>query len=826
MIYTITNIAGIIGAKILQNSNDTHIEHILLDSRKIVIPETSLFFAIAGPRRSGVTFLSELYAKGVRNFVVDHLFEPDTLNQYANANFLSVEDTTVALQKLAIRHRNQFQFPVIGITGSNGKTIIKEWLYQSLFKSYNIVRSPKSFNSQIGVPLSIWNMRSENNLGIFEAGISKPGEMQRLQPIINPAIGILSFIGDAHDEGFENSAQKVNEKLQLFIHAESLIYCSDNEIVNNCINKFSTDINKTVNLFSWSKSNEADLRITSIIKDKYQTSIHCFYDSLSFEIIIPFTDEASVYNAITCCAVLLYLGKDISYIAASLSELRQLEMRLELKQGNNNCSIINDSYSADISSLQIALDFLHHQTQHSKRTLILSDVMESGIENDGLYRQLASIIRQKNIYRFIGIGSGMISNQNEFNFLHKKHFFINTEEFIQSHKDIDFNDETILIKGARIFHFEKISKLLEQKIHDTILEINLNAIRNNLSVYRQILGKNVKMMAMVKAFSYGSGSHEIANLLQHEGVEYLAVAYTDEGVELKKAGVRLPIMVMNPSDENFDNLITFQLEPEIYSFNILNSFGKYLEQHKIENYPIHIKLDTGMHRLGFMMNELDILCDSLKGKKSVLIKSVFSHLVGSENMNHDDFTNQQTASFNTMTNKIEKAIGYSFIKHLSNSAAISRHPELQYDMVRLGIGLYGIGAENMKLQNVTTLKSTIAQIKELKKGSTVGYGRRGVLTADAKIATVRIGYADGYSRNLGNGQGKMLVNGHFAAVIGNVCMDMTMLDITGIEATEGDQVIVFGEQLPVTKVSEWMNTIPYEVLTNISQRVKRVYYEE
>ncbi len=825
MVYTIKNIAEIVEATMLQNSNDAVLENILLDSRKIIVSETSLFFAIAGTRRSGASFIPELYNKGVRNFVVDDLLEADSISKYPEANFLLVHDTTEALQKLAEYHRNHFRYPVIGITGSNGKTIVKEWLFQSLHLQYDIVRSPKSYNSQIGVPLSVWQMRSENNLGIFEAGISKPEEMKRLQKVINPTIGVLTFIGDAHDEGFENRTQKINEKLQLFLHAESLIYCSDNEVVYNCVNQFTRESNRNICLFSWGKGKNADLTIASVSKAKNQSTIQCIYQNDSFGLVIPFTDEASVYNAITCCAVLLYLGKNIAEIINCLSEIRPLAMRLELKQGNNHCTIINDSYSADISSLHIALDFLLQQDVHSKKTLILSDVMESGVFSEGLYSQLSSIVRSKNIYRFVGIGPGMIANQNEFDFVEKKHFFESTDDLLQSLKDIAFSDETILIKGARIFQFEKISKILEQKIHDTVLEINLNAIRNNLTIYRQLLGKNVMIMGMVKAFSYGSGSHEIANLLQHEGVDYLAVAYTDEGVDLRKSGIRLPIMVMNPSEENFDNLIKFQLEPEIYSFNILESFSNYLDHHQITNYPIHIKLDTGMHRLGFMYDELSVLCEFLQSKKSFVIKSVFSHLVASENSSQDDFTQKQAFSFNNMTKAIEKAVEYSFIKHLSNSAGISRHPQLQLDMVRLGIGLYGVGG-NIQLQNVTTLTTTIAQIKEIKKGDSVGYGRSGLLMKDSRIATVRIGYADGYSRSLGNGNGKMLINGQLAPVIGNVCMDMTMLDITGIDASEGDQVIVFGEKLPVTKIAEWSNTIPYEVLTSISQRVKRVYFEE
>ena len=823
--YSISKIASIISAKTLQSHDDAVIDYLLLDSRRLIFAESSLFFAISGPRRSGISFIPELYQKGVRNFVIDESFDINSIPHYPEANFLLVKDVIKALQLLSKNHRQTFDYPVIGITGSNGKTILKEWLFQSLSSAYHIVRSPKSYNSQIGVPLSIWQMRAEHSLGIFEAGISKSGEMEQLQSLIQPQIGILTFIGDAHDEGFENLHEKITEKLKLFINAKVLIYSSDNDLVNQCVQDFIKDQHPSIQLFDWSSKHKATVEVKSIMKQEMGTQISCVYKADRFDLTIPFSDDASIYNAITCCTALLYLGKDAIYISEVLKDLKPIAMRLELKQGINQCSIINDSYSADISSFKIALDFLSQQDLHSNKTIILSDILELGMSDDELYQELSSVIKQKKIFRFIGIGPQLKSNSNKFDSIPHMHFFSSTQECIDSIKTIDFYQETILLKGARIFEFEKISKLLEKKIHDTVLEINLTAIRNNVNAYRQQLTRNVKLMAMVKAFSYGSGTYEIASLLQHEGIEYLAVAYADEAIELRKAGIYLPIMVMNPTIGAFDVIVKNQLEPELFSFSILTEFENYLKQHHINNYPVHIKLDTGMHRLGYMSEDIEELCVRLKRNKSLLIKSVFSHLVGSESALHDDFTFHQANSFHQMCNKIESAIEYSFLKHISNTSAILRHPQFQMDMVRVGIGLYGIDS-NMNLQNVTTLKSTIAQIKYLKKGDTVGYGRKGILDKDAQIATIRIGYADGYSRKFGNGIGKMLVNNHLAPVIGNVCMDMTMIDITDIKAEEGDEVIVFGQDLPVQTLAGWADTISYEILTNISQRVKRVYFEE
>ena len=829
--YTLSQIASVTRAKTSLKDGEATIEHILLDSRKLLFPSASLFFALPGPRRNGNIFIKELYNKGVRSFVVDESFADEEMNAFPDAAFFQVPDVLQALQLLTSFHRQQFNIPVIGITGSNGKTIVKEWLYQLLENDFNIVRSPKSYNSQVGVPLSVWQINDEHTLGIFEAGISQADEMQKLAKIIAPTIGVITTIGEAHGEGFLNIRQKINEKLKLFVNSELLIYCADDPDINEAVNTFKTNVRSGDNfeLFSWSKKETATLRIISVEAGNLQTTITAQWKEETFSFSIPFTDDASVENAITCCCVLLQLGIGLKSVTKNMLQLRPVEMRLELKQGINNCSVINDSYSADINSLTIALDFLQQQQQHTKRTLILSDILQSGKTSGELYAGVAEILQQKNINRFIGIGPEISKQKNAFAAIAETVFFSSSAEFRQQFHTQHFHDETILLKGARPFEFEQISHLLEQKIHQTVLEINLNAITHNLNTYQRQLNAGVKLMAMVKAFSYGSGSFEIANLLQFHKVDYLAVAYADEGVELRKAGITLPIMVMNAEEITFDVLVQYNLEPELFSFGILSSFENYLKQSGINNYPVHIKLDTGMHRLGFEQKAIEELCDKLRSTAAFKIQSVFSHLAASDSAMHDDFTASQASAFLQGCEQIKKVTGYSFLRHIANTSAINRHKDLQLDMVRLGIGLYGVDAEpsvQQHLKNVTTLKTTISQIKKIKEGESIGYSRKGIAARDSVIATVRIGYADGYPRSLSNGVGKMWVRGKLVPVIGNVCMDMTMLDMTGIDVNEGDEVIVFGEQLPVNEMAKWAQTITYEILTGISQRVKRVYYEE
>jgi alanine racemase len=825
--YSILEITTIINGKtLLQKDTAAVIEHLLIDSRKLLFPSTTLFFPIPGPRRQGNAFVKDLYKKGVTNFIVDDsfVFLPE---EYANANIILVKDVLTALQNLTAYHRKKYSIPVIGITGSNGKTIVKEWLYQLLQANYSIVRSPKSYNSQIGVPLSVWQMNASHTLGIFEAGISLPAEMERLETIIRPTMGIFTNIGEAHSEGFESITNKINEKVQLFSAASPVIYCKDEILVDEALMELQE---KTSNrLFSWGQREEATLHIQAVQVQPFNTVVKAIFKERKISISIPFTNDAAIKNAITCWCVLLYLEINDETIQERMLQLKPVEMRLELKEGINNCSVINDSYSADITSLSIALDFLLQQQQHPKRTVILSDILQSGKSNQALYDEVGNILRQKNINRLIGIGTEMSKYSDSFVGIKEALFFISTNEFKQQFPALSFYNETILLKGARIFEFEQISHLLEQKTHQTVLEINLTALTHNLKTYQQELKPGVKLMAMVKAFSYGSGSFEIANLLEFQKVDYLAVAYADEGVELRKAGITLPVMVMNAEESTFDMLVQYNLEPELYSFGILNAFENYLQRSGINNYPVHIKLDTGMHRLGFETEEIKSLCKKLSRNDSFKIQSVFSHLAASENKVHDNFTQMQADSFLKAIKQIEKLITYPFLKHIANSSAIHRHKNLQLDMVRLGIGLYGVDSNlgmQEQLRNVSTLKTTIAQIKKVKAGESVGYSRNGIAEKDSVIATVRIGYADGYPRSLGNGNGKMYVNGTLAPVIGNVCMDMTMIDITHIAAKEGDEVMVFGEKLAVTEVAHWAGTIAYEILTGISQRVKRVYYEE
>jgi alanine racemase len=849
MSYGIRHIAGIIQGRFLQFRGDDGIEHLLLDSRRLIFPDTSLFFSLRGPRRNGGLFMEELYKRGVRNFVVEEaasgklqaasdelraMSEGDTGN-FPGANIILVDDTLAALQGLTAFHRGQFSLPVIGITGSNGKTTVKEWLNQLLEDAYQIVRSPKSYNSQIGVPLSVWQLNASHELAIFEAGISRRGEMQRLEKIIRPTIGVFTNIGEAHSEGFAGKAEKAAEKLALFNDAEVLIYCSDQPETVAAVNKWVAERVEQDKaypfLMRWGRDMDVALHIDPIEKKGGWTKVKGSYPGQDLSLDIPFTDDASIENILHCVCVMLHLGRRAEQINLRVQQLTPIAMRLELKGGINHCSIINDSYSADLSSLSIALDFLSQQRQHPKRTVILSDFLESGLDEKKLYTTIARALKLKKIDRLVGIGARISAFAPVIAgvFPGVLSFYPSVEEFRKDLHQLHFRDETILLKGARVFAFEEIDRLLSEQIHQTVLEINLNAMTNNLGQYRHRLPPATRLMAMVKAFSYGSGSFEIANRLQRDGVDYLGVAYADEGVILRKSGIHMPIMVMNTDNSSFDLLVEYNLEPVIYSFNLLNAFDKWLKKEGVLNFPVHIELETGMNRLGFPTDDMDGLLRALKGA-NFKIQSVFSHLAASEEAQQDDYTHLQAGIYRAAATRLQEVLPYPFLRHIANSAAIVRHPDLQLDMVRLGIGLYGVDSADshqLALQEVSTLKSTIAQIKRLKEGETVGYNRRGIAGKDTVIATVRIGYADGYPRSLGNGVGKMWVNGRLAPVIGSVCMDMTMIDISGIgDLQEGDEVIVFGKELSVNQLAHWAQTIPYEILTGVSQRVKRVYFEE
>jgi Alr-MurF fusion protein len=823
--YRFNDIVDIIGGKVVQQVRNDLLGRLLIDSRKLLGASNTIFFCLNSSSRNSDQFIKELYGKGVAYFVIEH--EPD-LKLFPNANIILVKNSLNALQLLASHHRAQFHIPVIGITGSNGKTIVKEWLHQLLQEDFNIVRNPKSYNSQVGVPLSVLQIRGNNDLAIFEAGISEPGEMSKLEKMIHPSLGIFTNIGEAHSEGFKNNIEKINEKLKLFKNVEILIYCSDNKELAKAVKAYADE--KKLSLFSWGSRNKVSLKITSKARKGKFSTITAIYQEREVKIVIPFTDEASIENAIHCWCIMLLFHFADEKIAQKMTQLQHVEMRLELNQGINNCSIINDSYSSDINSLQIALDFLQQQKQHKKHTLILSDILQSGKNDKELYQEVAAMLKHKNITRLIAIGPSLYNRQESFSFLPEKHFFTSVEDFKKDLHQLYFHNEAVLLKGARIFEFEQLNNMLEQKAHQTILSINLTALAHNLKQYKKILHHGTKMMGMVKAFSYGSGSYEIAQLLQFNKVDYLAVAYTDEGVELRKAGITMPIMVMNPEEGTFNSLIQYFLEPELFSFSILSSFEKYLQSSALTNFPVHIKLDTGMHRLGFETKDIDMLAEKLKNTNCIKVQSVFSHLVASEDKEKDAFTQAQYKVFNESCKILENALKYTFLKHIANTSAISRHLNMQMDMVRLGIGLYGVDHQpqmQSKLQNVSTLSTTISQLKRVKEGDNVGYGGEVKLKKDSIIATVRIGYADGYPRALSNGVGKMLIKNKLVPVVGNVCMDMTMLDVSDIEdISEGDEVIVFGKDLPISKVAEWGKTISYEIMTGISQRVKRVYFEE
>jgi alanine racemase len=814
--FTISHIAKVLNVSQFSEHHEAKITELVIDSRTVIDPEGSMFFAITADR-DGHLFIKDAYAHGIRNFVISN---SDYLNRFPEANYLLVADVIASLQALAGYRRSQFELKTIAITGSNGKTIVKEWLYQLLAADYNVVKSPKSFNSQIGVPLSVWQIDAEHTLGIFEAGISRPNEMEKLEKIIQPNIGILTNIGAAHAEGFSSTKEKLEEKLKLFTHTDLFIFSPDYtmEIEDN-------QLPGKVR-FSWSTKQEADLQILFVEPIEGKSYIRALYKETDIECLIPFRDQASIENGIICWATLLALGYTPDEADERLEKLSLVRMRLELKTGINQCSVIDDSYSADISSLAIALDFLNLQNQHNKRTLILSDLYETGKTGEELYTEIASLVRQKNVNRLLGIGPEISRFAHLFDL--DAVFYRGTRQFFEVFPTINFNDETILVKGARRFEFENISKLLTQKIHDTVLEVDLNAVANNLKHYKAKLKPGVKVMAMVKAFSYGSGSFEIANVLQYHKVDYLAVAYADEGIALRKAGINLPIMVMSPEPSAFEAIVKHKLEPEIYNLEVLHGFLNFLPQQTV-NYPVHIKIDTGMHRLGFEDWEVDDMLQLLTATNKLKVKSVFSHLVASDDPAHDAFTRTQIASFKTTASKISLAVHYDFIKHISNTAAITRHPEAQMDMVRIGIGLYGFDAAipNAKgLQAVAALKTTVTQVKPIKAHETVGYSRRGVMEHDGSIATVKIGYADGYNRMFGNGVGKMLIHGKQVPTVGSICMDMCMLDVTGMDVKNGDEVVVFNDALTITTLAEQIHTIPYEILTNISQRVKRVYFYE
>jgi alanine racemase len=824
MNYSVKEIADIIGAE-YHSIYDGAISHLLTDSRTLSFPETSLFFAIKTQTNDGHKYVDDLYKLGVRNFVVTD--EHPGWHQMADANFLFVKNVTRALQKLATHHRKRFSIPVIGVTGSNGKTIVKELLYQLMRADFNIVRSPRSYNSQIGVPLSVWEMNERHTLAIFEAGISKPDEMDKLRPMILPAIGLITNIGEAHQENFSSAKEKCMEKLSLFVDSDVILYNADDKLIESTLEAMCL----SYKAIGWSRKDaDAALFVNSVEKGESSTKLCCTTMGIVHEYIVPFVDDAFIEDIIHCMAVMFYLNPaGIVSKDDVFASLEPVAMRLEVKDGINGCRLINDTYNSDINSLHVALDFQQSRRadRKLKNTVILSDILQTGMTLKSLYGKVAELLNRKKADRLIGIGPGI----NEYGYLFKNMetaFYGSTSEFISSFRHDMFRDEIILLKGSRSFHFENITALLEKKVHETILEVNLDAVIHNFNYYRSRLHPKTKMICMVKAFGYGVGSSELAKTLQERRCDYLAVAVADEGEYLRKEGVSIPIIVMNPEPGSFPTLFDCMLEPEVYSFRLLDALVKETTRRGVTSFPVHIKIDTGMHRLGFEPEDVPEICCRLTMQSGLLVRSVFSHLAGSDSPEFDGFTQKQFDIYSKAASALEEGLGYPVLKHMLNSAGIERFPEFQEDMVRLGISLYGVSASGTSkdLQCVCSLKTLILQIRNVPRGDSVGYGRKTYVARDSRIAVIPIGYADGLDRRLGNGQGEALVKGKRCPVVGNICMDACMIDITDADANEGDPVIIFNDELTVDELAGKIGTIPYEILTSISPRVKRVYYRE
>lgn len=819
------SIVPIVNATILQQAGKLPITYLSTDSRTIVSGKETLFFALVTERNNGHQYIRKAYEKGVRSFVISD--ERKKIDHYPDATFLLVSDTLEALHELARWRRENFSGNVIGITGSNGKTIVKEWLSELLVDDYHIIRSPKSYNSQVGVPHSVWLLDDEADMAFFEAGISQPGEMEKLQKIVQPRYGIITNIGEAHQANFESLQQKTIEKLKLFKQSEVIIYRKDYTLIDEAVQEMAKETG--VCPVTWSMMDEtADLFIYFVQKVPEGCGIIGQVQEKQYAISIPFADDASVENAITCLAALIAIGKDQDQILNRFSTLQPVAMRMEIKHGINQCIIINDSYNSDINSLTIALDTLDQQANEDflPKTLILSDIPYSSKTDEELYAEVAQLVKLRSIERFIGIGPGLKRNRNLF--AENALFFSSTADFLSSMTSIGLQNEVILLKGAREFHFDQIASVLQSKAHETVLEIDLSAMVSNLNYFRGKLKPGVKTMAMVKAFSYGSGMAEIARLLEFHQVNYLAVAIADEGVALRKAGISIPIIIMNPEEHSFDMMFEHLLEPNIYSTRLLEQFLTSAQRNAVCNFPIHVKIDTGMKRLGFETEEeIKHLLEKVKRGNVLHIASVFTHLAASDEPEEDGFTQIQFHRFEKLAKIVQSNTDHHVMLHGLNSAGIERFPHNQYDMVRLGIGLYGVSSFNQEaLQNVSTLKTTVSQIRTVAKGETIGYGRKGIAENNMQIATLPIGYADGFNRRLSNGVGKVWINGKLATVIGNVCMDMCMVDVTGIEVQEGDRVEIFGKEYPPLEMAKALDTIPYEVFTSISQRVKRVYFQE
>ena len=824
MTYTIEKITTLIGAH-HYGENAADVAFILTDSRSLCFPEETLFFALQTNRNDGHKYIPELYQRGVRNFVVTDV-PADRAETYPDANFLKVSNTLKALQRLAERHRDEFDIPVVGITGSNGKTMVKEWLYQLLSPEMFVTRSPRSYNSQIGVPLSVWLMDEHTQVGVFEAGISKPGEMAALRAIIRPTIAVLTNLGTAHQENFSSMEAKCREKLVLFHDARTVVYDADDAIVRQIVSE--TDIQGET--IAWSRRDKnAAFYVSEVKKEDAMSVVSYIYKGVTGRYSLPFIDAASVSNSIICAVVALQLGLSRDALDRRMRLLEPVAMRLEVKEGQHGCTLINDSYNSDINSLDIALDFMNRRPDHKGRrhTLVLSDIYQSGKASRELYKEVSDLALKRDVEKFIGIGPQLCAQAEEIQ-LPEKFFFHTVDQFIHSEVFRSLHNEVILLKGARKFGFDQVTELLVKKVHETILEVNLNNVVENLNHYRSFLKPTTKLVCMIKADAYGSGSVEIAKTLQDHRVDYLAVAVADEGVTLRRNGITANVMIMNPEMTAFKTMFDYDLEPEVYSFRLLEALIRAAEKEGITDYPVHVKLDTGMHRLGFDPTaDMKRLIDRLKHQNAIIPRSVFSHFVGSDSDAFDDFSARQFALFDAGSKQLQAAFSHKILRHMDNSAGIEHFPERQMDMCRLGLGLYGVDPRtNAMLQNVSTLKTTILQMHSVKAGETVGYSRKGVIEHDSLIAAIPIGYADGLDRRLGNRRCYCLVNGKKAPYVGNICMDVAMIDVTGIDCREGDSVEIFGDHLPVTVLSDVLETIPYEVLTGVSTRVKRVYFQD
>ena len=826
MQYTVEQIREALDADGRLAAPESRVTRLLTDSRSLSFPEETMFFAIKTRHGDGHNYIHGLYSRGVRNFVVNN---PEDFETLADANFIITDDTLAALHTLATQHRAKFNIPIVGITGSDGKTIVKEWLYQLTAGDYTVARSPRSYNSQIGVPLSVWMLNENSTLGIFEAGISENNEMGKLQRIIKPTIGIITNISSAHQENFCSLQEKCAEKLKLFSNCDTVIYNADDSILAECIKNSSIKATQ----IAWSGKNpDSPLFIESITKGNEGTAIQYHYGTITSNYRIPFVDDASIEDSINCLAAALHLSVSPDKIAARMAQLEPVAMRLEVKEGKRDCLIINDSYNSDTASLDIALDFMERRcnmTPGLKRTVILADIKQSGEDATSLYNTVRGYLKEHGIEKFIGIGSEIASQAEGFSRTSIEcHFFDTTAQFISSPAIKQMQNECILIKGSRSFHFEEITEVLEKKAHQTILEVNLSALRDNLNYYRNNLDPKTRTICMVKASAYGAGALEVGRTLQDSNVDYLAVAVADEGAELRREGITTGIIVMNPEPCSFATLFDNKLEPEVYSFGMLKMLIEAAGREGITDYPVHIKIDTGMHRLGFLPEEIPALIEVLKQQNALTPRSIFSHFAGSDSPLFDDFSKLQQARFDTAAETLQQAFEHKILRHICNSAGAERFEEAHHDMVRLGIGLYGISPieENRNLHPISTLKTIILQIHDVPADETVGYSRKGVLARDSRIAALPIGYADGLNRRLGNGRGYCMVNGKPAPYIGNICMDVCMIDVTDIDCKEGDTVEIFGSQLPVTTVAKWLDTIPYEVLTSVSTRIKRVYYSD